>query len=62
MRQHKVLNTEILILHENDNITVKNIVKIELKQNQRLTFSLGSGFKLHSTDLLYLSLNKPPFK
>jgi hypothetical protein len=31
LRQHKVLNSELLMLDENENITVKDIDKIELE-------------------------------
>jgi hypothetical protein len=34
LHKHKVLNSEILMLEENDNINVKDIDKIELEQNQ----------------------------
>ncbi len=30
LRQHKVLNSEILLLEENENISIKDIEKIEL--------------------------------
>lgn len=32
LHQHKVINSEILILEENENITVKDIDKIELEK------------------------------
>lgn len=32
LRQHKVINSEILMLNENEDITVKDIDKIELEQ------------------------------
>ncbi|MDZ4712637.1 MAG: hypothetical protein SGI89_09975 [bacterium] len=32
LHQHKVLNSEILMLEENENITVKDIDKIELEK------------------------------
>ena len=32
--QHKVLNSEILLLEENENITIKDIDKIELESNK----------------------------
>jgi hypothetical protein len=31
LHQHKVLNSELLMLEENENITVKDIDKIELE-------------------------------
>jgi len=34
LRKHKVLNSEILMLEENDNITVKDIDKIELEEKK----------------------------
>jgi hypothetical protein len=32
LRQHKVLNSELLMLEENENITTKDIDKIELEE------------------------------
>jgi len=32
LHQHKVLNSEILMLEENENITIKEIAKIELEK------------------------------
>ena len=34
LHRHKVLNSELLMLEENENITVKDIDKIELEQRQ----------------------------
>ncbi len=34
LHQHKVLNSEILMLEENENITVKDIDKIELENRK----------------------------
>ena len=34
LHQHKVLNSEILMLDENDNITIKDIAKIELEKRK----------------------------
>ncbi len=34
LHQHKVLNSEILMLEENENITVKDIDKIELENKK----------------------------
>lgn len=34
LHQHKVLNSELLMLEENENITVKDIDKIELESNK----------------------------
>ena len=34
LREHKVLNSELLMLEENENITVKDIDKIELENRK----------------------------
>jgi hypothetical protein len=34
LHQHKVLNSELLMLEENENITVKDIAKIELENSK----------------------------
>ena len=34
LHQHKVLNSELLMLEENENITVKDIEKIELENRK----------------------------
>jgi hypothetical protein len=34
LHQHKVLNSELLMLEENENITVKDIDKIELESRK----------------------------
>jgi len=34
LHQHKVLNSELLMLEENENITVKDIEKIELEKRR----------------------------
>ncbi len=34
LHQHKVLNSEILMLEENENITIKDIDKIELENRK----------------------------
>jgi len=34
LRQHKVLNSELLMLEENENITIKDIDKIELESRK----------------------------
>ncbi|MCX6326398.1 MAG: hypothetical protein NT144_07090 [Bacteroidia bacterium] len=34
LHQHKVLNSELLMLEENENITVKDIDKIELERRK----------------------------
>lgn len=34
LHQHKVLNSELLMLEENENITVKDIEKIELEKRK----------------------------
>lgn len=34
LHQHKVLNSELLMLEENENITVKDIDKIELENSK----------------------------
>jgi len=34
LHQHKVLNSELLMLEENENITIKDIDKIELESRK----------------------------
>jgi hypothetical protein len=34
LHQHKVLNSEVLMLEENENITIKDIEKIELENRK----------------------------